>query len=434
MRLVKAWCCTVSDPALGYYAANAGPVSARPALTGRQRADICIVGGGYTGLSAALHAAEAGARVIVLERHVAGFGASGRNGGQIHSGLRKEQTELENWLGTVHARDLWSLAEEAKALVNHLVERHNIACDLRRGLITAAHDDAALRGLAADTGHLERYYGYGEARMLSAAEISAQVGTTIYPGGRIDLGGGHLQPLLYARGLARVAENAGATICEESRVLAIEQTRNAVELRTPAGRVIADKVILATDSFSGELEPRLDRYIGKIESFIIATAPLPSALYESVIACDAAVADTRHVLDYYRKSADGRLLFAGREAYFRVPRDIAALVRPRMLRVFPMLRDIPIEYAWSGTVGITVTRMPHFGKLSNRILFAHGYSGQGVALATLGGRLLAESAMGHNERFDVFARVPARAFPGGPMLRKSLIAAALFAYRLADVV
>jgi gamma-glutamylputrescine oxidase len=401
---------------------------------GLQKADICIVGAGYTGLSAALHAAETGARVTVLEAHHVGFGASGRNGGQIHSGLRKEQTKLENWLGIVHARDLWGLSEEAKALVRLLVERHNIACDLRRGLITAAHDCAALRRLAAETGHLAKSYGYGEARMLSAAEISAEVGTAIYPGGRIDHGGGHLQPLVYAHGLAHAAENAGAAIFEESRVLEIEETRNAVELRSPAGSVIADKAILATDSFAGDLEPRLNRYIGKIESFITATAPLPAVLLESVLSSDAAVADTRHVLDYYRKSKDGRLLFAGREAYFRVPRDIAALVRPRMLHVFPQLRDIPIEYAWSGTVGITVTRMPHFGTLSNRILFAHGYSGQGVALATLGGRLLAESATGNSERFDVFARVPARAFPGGTMLRRPLVAAALFAYRLADAV
>lgn len=431
MRVVKA-CHTVSDLAQDYYAANAGPVPPRPALVGLQKADICVVGAGYTGLSAALNAAEAGARVIVLEAHHVGFGASGRNGGQIHSGLRKEQTELENWLGIVHARDLWELAEEAKALVRRLIERHRIACELRRGLITAAHDGAALRRLAAETAHLSNSYGYAEARMLSAADMSAEVGTTIYPGGRIDRGGGHLQPLLYARGLARAAENAGAAICEESRVLAIEETRNAVELRSPAGSVIADKVILAANSFAGEIEPRLDRYIGKIESFITATAPLSADLFENVISSDAAVADTRHVLDYYRKSRDGRLLFAGREAYFRVPRDITTLVRPRMLHVFPQLHDIPIEYAWSGTVGITVTRMPHFGRLSNRIPFAHGYSGQGVALATLGGRLLAEFAMGNNERFDVFARVPARAFPGGTMLRKPLVAAALFAYRLAD--
>jgi gamma-glutamylputrescine oxidase len=191
-------------------------------------------------------------------------------------------------------------------------------------------------------------------------------------------------------------------------------------------------VVLATDAFTGELVPELDRYIGHVESFVTATAPLSPDLMHSVLPSDTAVADTRHVLDYYRKSADNRLLFAGREAYFGMPRDIAALVRPRMLKVYPQLRGVPTEFAWSGTVGITVTRMPHFGTRSGHVYFAHGYSGQGVALATLGGQLLAEAALGRRERFDVFARVPARPFPGGRLLRKPLIAAALLAFKIVD--
>ena len=424
----------MNDRAQGYYAASIEAPPARAALAGRRRADICIVGAGYTGLSAALHAAETGANIVVLEAHRVGFGASGRNGGQIHTGLRKDQTELEDWLGEIHARDLWALSEEAKALLFLLVERHRIACDLKRGMIIAAHDEAALRRLAAETDNLAKSYGYRDARQLSASEIASEIGTTCYYGGRMDMGGGHLQPLIYARGLARAAETAGAVIFERSSVQALEETPDGVELRCASGSVVAGKAILATDTFTGSLVPQLDRYIGKIESFITATAELPPALAESVLPRNAAVADTRHVLDYYRKSADGRLLFAGREAYFRLPADIAALVRPRMLRVFPQLGDVPTEYAWSGTVGITVTRMPHFGRVSPRVLFAHGYSGQGVSLATLGGRLLAEAAMGQDERFEVFARVPPSAFPGGQLLRRPLVAAALFAYRLADAV
>jgi gamma-glutamylputrescine oxidase len=191
-------------------------------------------------------------------------------------------------------------------------------------------------------------------------------------------------------------------------------------------------VILACDAYSPSIAPALAPFIAHIESFVTATGPLPAELAADVIPSGVAVADTRHVLDYYRKSADGRLLFAGREAYFRAPSDIAALVRPRMLHVFPRLRSVPTEYAWSGTVGITVTRMPHFGRLSERVLFGHGYSGQGVALATLGGQLLAEAALGKPERFEVLARVPPRAFPGGRLLRKPLVAAALLAFKIAD--
>jgi gamma-glutamylputrescine oxidase len=416
----------------GYYAVSAGPARPRDRLDGDIHADICVVGGGYTGLSAALHAAQAGARVELIEAETVGFGASGRNGGQIHTGLRKDQAELEAWLGPQHAHDLWLLAEDSKAVVRSLVASHGIDCELKPGLVIAAHNEAAARALAEDTEHLARDYGYAQARMMDAGETQAQLGTCMYPAARFDAGGGHLHPLLFARGLALAAEAAGATIHERSAALSLEHENNCVTVRTALGNITADHVVLACDAFTAGIAPELAAYIGHVESFVTATAPLPPALAERIIACDAAVADTRHVLDYYRKSADRRLLFAGREAYFGMPSDIAALVRPRMLKVFPELASIPTEFAWSGTVGITVTRMPHFGRLSGRVLFAHGYSGQGVALATLGGKLLAEAALGHPERFEVFARVPARTFPGGRILRKPLIAAALLAYKVVD--
>jgi len=415
----------------GYYAASAGAERPFPRLSGTAAADICVIGGGYTGVSAALHLAEAGARVILLEAATIGFGASGRNGGQIHTGLRKDQAELERRLGKTHARDLWILAEESKALVRSLVEKHAIDCALKDGLVIAAHDKAALRALSEDTSHLAQHYGYG-ARMMDARETAEMLGTGIYPGARLDMGGGHLHPLTYARGLAVAADAAGAVIWEHSRALSFENEGKQVRVRSQHGDVIAEKLLLACDAFSGEIAPGLAPYIAHVESFIVATTPLAPHLAGAIVPGDVAVADTRHVLDYYRKSADNRLLFAGRESYFTMPRDIASLVRPRMLRVFPALKDTHIEYAWSGTVGITATRMPHFGALSERVFFAHGYSGQGVALATLGGKLLAQAALGNRERFDVFARVPARKFVGGKLLKKPMVAAALFSYKFLD--
>lgn len=369
--------------------------------------------------------------MVLLEAATIGFGASGRNGGQIHTGLRKDQAQLERWLGAGHARDLWNLTEESKVLLRALIAQHGIDCALKDGLVIAAHDEAALRALAEDTAHLAQHYHY-LSRMTNAQETAEKLGTSIYPGARLDMGGGHLHPLAFARGLAVAADAAGAVIWEHSPAKKVEADGNAIRVDCIGGCVTADKVLLATDAFSASLAPQLEPYIGHVESFITATTPLPPHLAEQIIPCDAAVADTRHVLDYYRKSTDGRLLFAGRESYFSPPRDIAALVRPRMLRVFPQLQDIHIEYAWSGTVGITRTRMPHFGRLSERIFFAHGYSGQGVALATLGGKLLAEAALGKPERFDVFARVPAKTFPGGKWLRKPLVSAALFAFKITD--
>jgi gamma-glutamylputrescine oxidase len=416
----------------GYYAQSALPARDFPRFSGTHKADVCVIGAGYTGLSAALHLAQAGAKVVLLEAETVGFAASGRNGGQIHTGHRKEQRELERWLGKGHARDLWTLAEEAKALVRSLIRDHAIACDLKDGLVIAAHNGRAARELAEDTEHLIVAYGYDAARMMDAAKTAEKLGTANYPAARFDSGGGHLHPLRFARGVAAAAETAGAAIFEQSRVLAIDEDRAGANIRCGEGMVSAGRVIIACDAFTGSVAPSLGKYIGHVESFIVATAPLGDALNGDVLPCDAAVADTRHVLDYYRKSADGRLLFAGRESYWKAPDDVSTLVRPRMLKVFPALKNTPIEFAWSGTVGLTRTRMPHFGKLSPRILFAHGYSGHGVALATLGGKLLAEAAMGKAERFDVFARLPAQPFPGGALLRQPLMSLGMAWYKIAD--
>lgn len=420
-----------SQASQGYYAVSAGAERPFPRLSGQAAADVCVIGGGYTGLSAALHLAEAGARVVLLEAAGVGYGASGRNGGQIHTGLRKDQAELERWLGETHARDLWNLTEDSKALVRGLIAKHGIACALKDGLVIAAHNRRAMHALTEDTAYIAARYGYS-ARMMDRQETAEKLGTDIYPGARLDMGGGHLHPLAFARALAVAADKAGAVIWEHSPAHKIEERSGHIHITCGGGSVIADKIVLACDAFTGTIAAQLEPYIAHVESFIVATMPLPPHLFDSIVPSDVAVADTRHVLDYYRKSADNRLLFAGRESYFRMPRDIAALVRPRMLRVFPALKDTHIEYAWSGTVGITATRMPHFGQLSERVFFAHGYSGQGVALATLGGKLLAEAAMGKRERFEVFARVPARKFPGGRLLKKPMVAAALFAFKISD--
>lgn len=416
-------------PPQGYYAASVPSRHGCRPLTGAARCEVCIIGGGYTGLSAALHLAKAGARTILLEAESIGFAASGRNGGQIHSGHRKSQAELERWLGTQHARDLWSIAEDGKNLVRALVSEHAIACDLKSGLIVAAHDRRALAGLVEDAAYLNTNYGFPLA-VMSFDETASAIGTGIYRGGTYDASGGHLHPVKFARGLLTAAEAAGAILHEGSRVRTVTEEQERIVVETDGGKVIANIAILACDAFSGFVAPQLARYIGHVESFIIATEPL--AQEKAVVPSDAAVADTRHVLDYYRKSADWRLLFAGRESYFSVPKDIARLVRPRMLRVFPSLNSVRIEFAWSGTVGITATRMPHFGRLGRRLLFGHGYSGHGIALSIIGGKALAEAVLGKTDRFDVLARVPAVPFPGGQWLRKPMISTALAWYKIVD--
>ena len=399
-----------------------------PRLLEDVRADVCVIGGGYTGLSTALHLANAGVRVVLLEAREVGFAASGRNGGQIHPGHRKDQSELEKWLGRQHARDLWSLSEEARQLVFALAGQE---CDVKRGLVIAAHNERSARYQTDDVQYLAAHYDYGEARMLDRGATQAALGTDVYAAARLDMGGGHLHPLKYVRTLATKALAAGAHIYEHSPALHVDDSQH-LTVRTPSGTVSAEHVVLACDAFTAALAPQLAPYIAHVESFIVATAPLGAEQRDKIIPCDAAVADTRHVLDYYRKSVDGRLLFAGREAYWTPPGDIARLVRPRLLKVFPELREVPIEFGWSGTVGVTRTRMPHFGRIGTRTLFAHGYSGHGVALATLGGKVLAEAVLGKSERFDVLARVPARKFPGGPLLRKPMVTAALLTLKFLD--
>jgi gamma-glutamylputrescine oxidase len=415
-----------SDAPQGYYAASARPAAFGEPLRHDVHADVCVVGAGYTGLSAALHLALSGVNVALVEAETVGFAASGRNGGQIHPGHRKDQKELERWLGKQHARDLWSLSEEARHLVFKLAAED---CDLRHGLIIAAHNKRTAQALAAESEFLAENYGYGEIEMLDHARVTAALGTDVYPAARLDQGGGHLHPLKFARRLASMAVAAGASIFEHSPAVRLDGPHTVV---CAHGKVVAHRVILACDAFTAKLAPQLGPFIAHVESFIVAAAPLEAELAQQIIPSDVAVADTRHVLDYYRKSADWRLLFAGREAYWTPPNDVIGLVRPRMLKVFPQLKNISIEFGWSGTVGITRTRMPHFGKIGERAFFAHGYSGHGVALATLGGKVLAQAVLGDTERFDALARVPAQKFPGGALLRRPMVTAALLALKICD--
>ena len=325
-----------SNAPQGYYAASAGPASAAVSLRGDAKADVCIIGAGYTGLSAALHLATAGANVIVIEAESIGFGASGRNGGQIHPGHRKSQAELEHWLGVGHARDLWKLSEEARNLVFELASQD---CELKRGLVIAVHNERAARELTQDTEYLSSHYGYTESRMLDRMQVQAAVGTDLYPAARMDGGGGHVHPLKYARKLAARAVAAGATIYVRSPALRIDRQTQLV-VHGSQFKVVTDHIVLACDAFSTRLAPELSPYIAHVESFIVATEPLDPDHAAHIIPSDAAVADTRHVLDYYRKSSDRRLLFAGREAYWTPPDDVAGIVRPRMLKVFPSLQNV----------------------------------------------------------------------------------------------
>ncbi len=415
-----------------WYAATATPLAPFPPLTGETRADVCVIGGGYTGLSAALHLAEAGLDVVLVEANRVGWGASGRNGGQVGSGQRQDQDWLESRLGRDHARALWNMAEDAKALVRDLIARHAIACDLAPGIVYAAHKPGYAADYQAYAEKLRRDYAYADAEPLDRPAIRALIGSDDFHGGYLDRGAAHLQPLNYALGLARAAASAGARIHERSRVTRLTPGAPA-RVETAAGKVRADFVVLATNAYLGDLAPAVAARVMPINNFIAATEPLGPDRARDLIRDNLAVADSRFVVNYFRLTPDHRLLFGGGESYgWRFPRDIEAVVRPRMEAIYPQLRGIPVTHAWGGTLAITVDRMPAFQRLAPNILSAAGYSGHGVAMATLAGRAMAEAVRGTAGRFDLISSLPQPRFPGGTALRRPLLVLAMTWYALRD--
>lgn len=413
-----------------YYAATRTAFAPLLPLTGAVRADVCIVGAGYTGLSAALHLARRGYSVVVLEAHRVGFGASGRNGGQVGSGQRNDQDDLERVVGRENARRLWDLAEEAKGMVRALIDEHAMPVTFRPGVAQACWSDAQVMQTQAYADRLRRDYGYDRIEPLSRDAMAALIPSGVFKGGAIDHGAGHVHPLNYAIGLAQAALRAGAVVHEMSEVTAITPGAKAT-IRTAQGQVTADHVILAANGYLGGLEPQVAARVMPINNFILATEPLGAGAAK-VLTEPVAVADSRFVVNYWRLSDDNRLLFGGGESYgWRFP-DIIRTVRPALLEIYPALADARIDYAWGGTLAITMTRNPCFLRVAPNVLSASGYSGHGVALATLAGRVLAEAVAGQAERFDLMASLPTPRFPGGAGLRWPLLVLAMTWYSLRD--
>ena len=436
--VMKASCAAPDGPSGGttggptggptWYEATGHAAPHHPVLAGDQRADVAILGAGYTGLSAALALAQRGYRVALVEARTVGAGASGRNGGQLITGFNPPLTALAARHGSATARALFRLAEDGKALLRERIAQHAIACDLTWGFVAAALKPRQLRALEAEAALLQRF-GYDALAPWSRDQLGAVVRSARYIGGWFDGGSGHLHPLNYARGLARAATAAGARLFEHSPVLRLEPGARPV-LATAAGRLSAEAVLLCGNAHLVQdqpgLAPALTRRIMPVATAMMATAPLGGRLREHLTR-DIAVADANHILDYFRGTPDGRLLFGGLARYDgRPPRAIAPALGRRLARVFPALAGVPVEHQWSGLVAITRDRLPYLGRLAPNILFALGYSGHGVILAGLAGVLLAEALAGTLERFDRLARLRHRRFPGGPFKTPILRAAMLY--------
>jgi gamma-glutamylputrescine oxidase len=415
-------------PPGGWYAETAGPGLDLAAVQGEVRCDVCVVGGGFTGLGAALELAGAGASVRLLEAAEVGSGGSGRNGGQIHTGQRREQPWLEARLGLTDARRLWDLAEAAR---DHLLAlSRTIDCDLRPGLLHARHRKGGEGEDARFIAHMSRVYGCDRYELLDAPALAQALGTEIYHGGLIDRGGGHLHPLKLAQGMARAVLAAGGVIHERSFVRRWRRTAAGFVVETPRGQVVCRQLILTGDGYVDGLSPALEARVMPIQNFIAVTEPLDDP---AILPGGEAAADSRFVVRYWRRTPDGRLLFGGGESYVaREPADIAALVRRHLLEVYPQLGAAKITHAWGGALGVTFHRLPYVRELVPGVWTAAGYSGQGVMLAPYVGRALALATQGDRAEVDLMARLPCPPFPGGRLLRWPVLAAGMSWYALRD--
>ena len=413
-----------------YYIATANGFARQPAFAGEAEYDLCIVGGGFTGMSAALAAAEAGLRTVVLEAEHVGHGASGRNGGQLIPGLRWSASELVANFGIERARAIHDVVMEAVERVDRRIARHAIRCDLKSGHFEAAYKPAHLGAMRREVALLEYDFGRTGLTLVERNDVRRHVATDAYHGGVYDPLGGHFHPLNYVLGLADAALAAGVTIHEKSRVVSVEDGAGVV-VRTDRGSVRARHAIIATDAWTEELAPALGRYTVPLMNYNVATVPLGTEA-AAILPSDAAVADSRFVLNYFRLSADKRLIFGGGERYSqRPPADIGAFVRPFVAAIFPHLAAVPIEFGWGGIVSVTMNRLPHIGRRGNRY-FAHGFSGHGALITTLAGEVMVEALRGTPERFDLLAGLPHRLFPGGRLLAKPLATLGLLYYALKD--
>lgn len=425
-----------SQHAASYYAATARSSAPYPALQEQLSADVCVVGGGLTGINTALELAERGLSVILLEARRIGWGASGRNGGQLIRGIGHDVSGFARYVGQDGVRYLQQAGIDSVELVRQRIAQYAIDCDLRWGFCELANTPAQFAAFKDEQAQLAEL-GYRHAtRLVDATHIGEVVASEQYAGGLIDMGSGHLHPLDLVQGEARAAAKLGVRIFEQSPVLRIEHGPS-VTLHCAHGKVRAQSLVLGCNAHLDELEPRLSGKVLPAGSYVVATERLPEQVAQALIPQNMALCDQKVGLDYYRLTADNRLLFGGACHYSgRDPKDIAAYMLPKVRKVFPQLADVRIDYQWGGMIGITANRFPQVGRLSQypNVYYAQGYSGHGLNVTHWTAKLLAEGiAVGHSQGLDVFSAVPHLTFPGGKALRSPLLAAGMLWHRLREV-
>lgn len=416
-----------------YYAATANPVPNRPALQGEINADICIIGAGYTGLSTGLFLAESGLKVVILEAAKVGFGATGRNGGQIVNSFSRDIDAIERQVGHDAAKVFGQMAFEGNRIIRERIAKYDIKCDLKNGGVFAAFTRKQMHHLEHQRKLWSRH-GHNTVDMLDKKQMSEIVGSDVYVGGSIDHSGGHFHSLNLALGEAAAIESLGGTIYEQSPVIRIDRGAKPAVI-TEAGRVNARIVVVAGNAYLGNLVPELSAKSMPCGSQVVTTAPLPAELAKSLIPNDYCIEDCNYLLDYYRLTGDNRLLYGGGVIYgARDPANVEAIIRPKMLKTFPQLKNVKIDYAWTGNFLLTLSRLPQVGTLGehNNIFYSQGCSGHGITYTHLAGKVLSEAIMGQRDRFDAFAQLPHYPFPGGRLMRVPFTAVGAAYYSLRD--
>ena len=415
-----------------YYAATANVTTGYAPLRGAGSCDVCIIGAGFTGISAALTLAERGYKVSVIEANRVGWGASGRNGGQLIGGIGGEE-RLKKSRDKDITDLIWQMRWAGHDIIKQRVEKYSIDCGLKFGYMDVAIKARHWRDLLEEYESMQRPDFPYETRLVPKQEITGVIGTEAYIGGLINMANGHLHPLNLCLGEAAAAVQQGAEIYEQSPVTRIEHG-NKARVHTAEGSLTCDFVVLAGNAYHHLEARRLSGFVFPAGSFIIATEPLPDELVNEINPLDLAVCDPNHVLDYFRLSADKRLLFGGRCNYSgREPRSIRKSIFPRMVKIFPQLKNVGIDYEWGGKIGIVINRVPHLGRLDDNIFYSQGYSGHGVNVTHLAGQVVADAIAGTYERFDVFEKVKHLRIPGGQWVGNQLLALGMIYFRLLDL-
>ena len=419
-----------------YYKHSIKPFRTKNFLDDNINIDVCVVGGGLTGISSALNLAKKGYSVVLCESRLIGWGASGRNGGQLGVGMRKDQPYIEKKLGFDYANSLWKLGLESVEEALNLISEYNIECNLTQGIVNAGCFKNDYKYFEEEIYHLEKYYNYKKIKLLKKQDIQEEINTNIYESGIINYGSYHINPLKFLLGLANELKKLNVKIFENTPITKIENKKDYIFSYSNNKKIKSNYVVVACNGYIDKLLGSIKNKIMPINNYMIATEPLGEEKARKIIKNNYAVCDTRFIIDYYRFSEDWRLIFGGGETYTsNFSNQSENFVKKRMHQVFPILKNSKIEFSWGGTLAITVNRLPYFGTLfNNKLLYALGYSGHGLALSTLSGKLISEKIEGKEERFDLFSNIKHIFIPGGNFFRRPIYSSAIFYYKIRDLI